>query len=489
MRKTNLTLGLLISLAAIAAAPGAFPAQDSPRPNFIVVMADDCSAKEFSGYGNTEIQTPNLDELGKSGVTFRTCWSAPICGPSRAMIMTGRYAYRTGWYHNDMKPAQGEKGYNLSEDNLTFAHVLKQAGYATGICGKWQLRGSETSHGFDEALMHHQVKGKFDGPIEPPEGSLPGRPARYWHPAITLNGEHYPTTAQDYGPDLYTDFIIDFARRHKDEPFLMYFPMSLTHITWDFDLEKMGYVAPPELDAKGNKTGRKGEPTLKANVEYTDHLMGRIARGLDEIGIRDRTVLMFTCDNGTSGYGKSNATQERGSRVPLVVNAPGLVKAIGPSDALVDFSDILPTLADMAGAHLPQGYEVDGTSFAPVLRGEVESARDWIFSNLAEKRFLRDRRYLLDGAGRLWDCGARRDEQGYKDVSDSQSAEVEAVRVRFNKILENLPAPDPDGPAFKRYLDQRQKKAAKRKPAKTGQAKNKRSEKSTQRQATGAKGK
>ena len=259
-------------------------------PNFIIVMADDCSAKEFDCYGNAETSTPRLDELAATGVMFKTAWCAPICSPSRAMMTTGRYAFRTGWYHNDMKPTGKERGANLSEENLIFAQVLKQAGYRTAICGKWQLGGTEEEYGFDEICMHHAIKGRFDGPIEPPEGNLPGRPARYWHPAIVRNGRQLDTTDEDYGPDIYTDFILDFAERHKDEPFLVYFPMSLTHSTWDFDRNQMGCVAPPELDADGRKTGRKGEPTLQANVEYTDHLMGRIVDGLDELGIREDTM-------------------------------------------------------------------------------------------------------------------------------------------------------------------------------------------------------
>lgn len=450
------------TLAATSLATHAFAKPKKRPPNFILVMADDCSAKEFSCYGNKEINTPRLDALGRDGVMFKTAWSAPICSPTRAMILTGRYAYRTGWYHNDMKPEQGEKGYNLADDNLTFAHVLKDAGYKTGICGKWQLRGTEEEHGFDELCMHHAIKGVFDGPIEPPEGNLPGRPARYWQPAIVRDGKQLKTTPDDYGPDIYTDFILEFAEKHKDEPFMVYFPMSLTHITWDFDLNRMGYVAPPELDDDGNKTGRKGKPSLKANVEYTDHLMGRIADGLDRIGIRDNTIFIFTCDNGTAGYGKSNVTQERGPRVPLIVNCPGVVKPRGPIDALSDLSDILPTFADLSGAKLPDGYEVDGVSFAPVLRGEKKTARDWIFANFADKRIIRTERWLLDGQKKLYDCGKRRDETGYVDVTKSDDPEVKAARKQLNDILSGIPAPDPDGPVYARYAAKVAKTKAKR---------------------------
>jgi len=453
------------AMALPARVRGARP--EGRRPNFILIMADDLSANELSCYGNKENRTPLLDELARTGVMFRTCWATPVCGPSRAAIMTGRYGYRTGWYHNDMKPAAGDKGYNLAQDNLIFSQVLKKAGYVTGVCGKWQLRGTEKEYGFDETCMHHAIKGEFEGPVEPEEGSLPGRVARYWHPAIVANGKQVKTTENDYGDDVYADFILDFAKRHKDEPFLFYFPMSLIHITWDFDNNRMGYVAPPELDNNGNKTGRKGQPTKKGNVEYMDHIVGRLAKGLETLGLRDNTAILFTGDNGTAGYGKGQLAEERGPRVPMIVNCPGFVKPLGPCDAIVSFADVLPTLAEMGGGELPKDYEIDGRSFAPVLRGEKKQTREWIFSNYADKRWLRDTRWLLDGNGRFFDCGDRRDETGYKDGADSKDPEAVAARRRFEEILKGMPAPAPDDPTVKRYEEKN--KAQKERRAKSHQ--------------------
>jgi len=434
-------------------------------PNIILILADDCSAREFGCYGNAANRTPNLDGLARTGVMFKTCWASPICGPSRAMIMTGRYGFRTRWFHNDMKPAQGQQGFNLAEDNLIFAQPLKEAGYATAICGKWQMRGEEKQYGFDEHCMWRAIQGEFEGPIEPEEGNLPGRAARYWHPAVVKNGQQLPTAEEDYGPDIYTDFVIDFAGRHGGRPFLVYYSMPLTHITWDFDLKKMGYVATPELDEQGRKTGRKGEPSLKADVEYVDYLIGRIVKGLEELGIRQNTIILFTCDNGTAGYGKGVTAGERGPLVPLIVNGPGVVQPLGPSDALVDFSDVFPTLVELAGAKLPDGYVLDGHSFVPVLRGGKPSCRDWIFSNYADKRFLRDNRWLLDGNNAFWDCGDNRSDEGYKDVTDSKDPEVLAARKRFEEILQGLPAPAPDDPLMALFAQLRAKKKGQKRKA------------------------
>jgi arylsulfatase A len=141
-------------LKAIAAAPLIGSAhRGRERPNLILLMADDLSARELSCYGNRDHATPNLDALARSGVRVETCWATPLCSPTRAELMTGRYGFRTGWYHNGMKPAAESPQAHLAQSNLTFAQLLKAAGYATAICGKWQLNGTVAEHAFDESCL------------------------------------------------------------------------------------------------------------------------------------------------------------------------------------------------------------------------------------------------------------------------------------------------------------------------------------------------
>jgi arylsulfatase A len=204
--------------------------------------------------------------------------------------------------------------------------------------------------------------------------------------------------------------------------------MCLVHEPWD-----------PTPDS--NQPGGKTKGGLRASVEYMDTVVGRIVESLDEFGLRDKTIVFFTGDNGTGKAGKGK-TIESGVRVPMIVSGPG-VKAGETSDALIDFSDMLPTLAELklTGARLPEGVTIDGRSFAPALRGERGKEREWIFSYLRTARMLRDRRWLLEGNGKLHDCGDSRDGTGYKDVSDSTDPAVAAARERFNSILKSLPAP------------------------------------------------
>jgi arylsulfatase A len=297
--------------------------------------------------------------------------------------------------------------------------MLKARGYRTGLAGKWQL-GLLQKHptmihdsGFDRYFTWVWQKGGL-----PPKTPHDGKERnRYWDPAIIEDGVYVATTAKDYGPELYSDWIIRFMKEKPEQPFLAYYPEPLTHEPWD----------PTPDDPAGG---------LKANVEYLDKLAGKVLRAAD----RD-TIVIFAGDNGTGKDGKATVT-ELGVRVPLIVRGPGIRKGHISSE-LVDFSDMLPTLADLTGTRVPDA-PLDGVSFAHVLQGRAGKSREWIFSYLAYERMLRDKRWLREGNGKFFDCGDRRDGTGYRDVTESKDAEVVAARTRFEKILEMLPAPKPE---------------------------------------------
>jgi arylsulfatase A len=183
----------------------------------------------------------------------------------------------------------------------------------------------------------------------------------------------------------------------------------------------------------------------KGVVEYMDKLVGRLVAALDELGLRDNTVVFYTGDNGTGGQGKGEPT-ELGARVPMIVNCPGIVKTRGATGELTDLSDIAPTLVDLAGAELPTDRPIDGRSYAKFLKGETDATRDWIFAFIGDRRMLRTKRWLLEDNsplhwGRLYDCGSSRDGSGYTDVTNSEDPEALAVKEQFKALLEKLPAP------------------------------------------------
>ena len=413
------------------------------RPNLIVIMADDMGAKELSCYGHTGHETPHLDGLGETGVRFETCYATPLCHPTRFEIMTGQYGCHNGIYNFAGQrggPEPGSPEDDIGANHVTFAEVLKQRGYATALAGKWQLSGKLPTMvyecGFEEYCIHaykHYL----------PQG-VEHTGSRNWRPCILKNGRYWPTEPDDYGPDIYTDFLIDFIKRHQDGPFFLYYPMCLTH--------KPHLPTPDTLKPEVDRF-KGGDEHFKGALEYTDKVVGRLVAALDELGLRENTVLFFTADNGTGGQGKAQPT-ELGARVPMIVNGPGIVKPRGATRELTDLSDILPTLAEFAGASLPEGRVIDGRSYASFLRGERDETREWIFSFIGDRRILRTKRWLLEDNsplhyGRLYDCGRSRDGAGYKNVTDSEDPEVLAIKERFRALLDQLPAPyiPTEGPA------------------------------------------
>lgn len=436
-------MNVLLKCLIIACA-AAVIADAEPLPNVILIMADDVSAKDFSLYGSPDIHTPNIDKMASEGIYFQTAWSTPLCSPSRAMIMTGKYANKTKVYHNNIKLA-----WNLARDHLTIGELMKDAGYKTAFAGKVQMDGNfMAEYGFDQAFEWSDWDG-FDGPVERwergklPNGGWYNRAARYWHPSITVNGEGLKTTATDYGPDILVDHINQFIAKNISEPFFIYYPMLLPHKSWDFDRNESGWLPTPLRDENGHLTGKQSMPTLKANVEYLDYLVGRIRAQVEKAGLADDTIIMFTSDNGTSGYGKGNIYAERGTRVPFVVWGPGRVKPLGASPELIDFSDVLPTLAELAHISMDPSEGVDGVSFAPILQGDTRNAREWIAAFYGPFRLIRTKDWLLDGRDGLFDSRKGRDEVDLMDRSKSKSPEAIQAKKHLHAILNNhLPLDD-----------------------------------------------
>ncbi len=434
------------TLFAFLALGFTIPALAAERPNVMVILCDDIGAHELSLYGHPEHKTPNLDELGQAGIWFTTGYSTPICHPTRFQIMTGQYAHHNGVYHFPGRPGgpPSNTGPDDIASHLTFGKLFQQAGYATAHAGKWQLSGEHPTLiyecGFDEYCMWAYKQNlpqgvKHDGAWEGKPGT---KTCRYWHPSVVKNGEYLDTDDNSYGPDIYSDFLLDFIGRNQDKPFFVYYPMALTHGQF--------FTTPDTTKTLEDRFTNDKNKNWQANVEYTDKIIGKLVAGLKKLGRRENTLIIFVGDNGTGGNGKGRTT-EMGVRVPFIVNGPGLVKAVGQCRELVDVSDIVPTICDVAGIQLPQDHIIDGVSFAPYLRGELTPLRQWIYAPLGGQRVVRTKRWLLENNsprsfGQLYDCGQSRDGTGYKEVTDSGDAEVAAARALMKKILADKPVPD-----------------------------------------------
>lgn len=408
------------------------------QPNVIVILADDLGAGELSCYGNTTHKTPHLDQLAADGVRFETFYAMPLCTPTRVSLMTGQYGFHHGFLGMQNPAFRPLKDSPLAEigNHFTLADLMKSQGYATAQVGKWQLSGTLPTLvrdcGFDEYRMWAYDHNLPTG-IQHPSHEKGGNASRYWHPSIVQNGDYFPTKPDDYGPDLFNEFVIDFANRHRTKPFFIYYTSVLTH--------------GPHLETPDPANpGQRWPASFQSNVEYLDHLMGKLQAGLQSAGLDDNTLIIFIGDNGTANRGKGTLT-ELGARVPCIVRGPGVKRGL-VSRAVADLTDVMPTLADFSGAPLPKDVPFDGHSLAPVLRGEQSMHREWIYSHLDDGRILRDQRWLLEmakaGQGeKFFDCGESRDGTDYRDVTHSTDPEVTAARTRFNTILASLPQPKP----------------------------------------------
>ena len=413
--------------------------------NFVVIMADDVSPEMYGCYGNKNANTPNIDRLAANGIKFTTCWAAPICSPSRAMIMTGRYAHRTGWYHNALRVPDLNGDTDFLKNNVTFLSLLKASGYTTALAGKWQLPSNMNSPnaGLDEYCIWEPGKtllpagSDFKG-LSEDENTL----ARYWYPSIVQNGKLVNTTENDFGPDIVTAFLTDFIERNKDKPFLAYYPMILPHGT------RSGRTTTPLTGIKGDHTNG----TFQENVDYTDLLVGRIIAELEKHNLLQNTVVIFTSDNPMPN--KNHAT-DLGLTVPFIVHCPAIIKNNHTSDELISFADILPTLTDIAGATIPDGYIIDGKSLAPYLRGETQTHREWLFSYVGTAKMIRNKKWVLEAVdpwsgipdGRLYE---KIDNKNV--LVGEMTNEAKEVRKKFDEVLALYPAPDTSNAIVKSIL-------------------------------------
>lgn len=423
--RTQISLALAVVFVGLAswpdrgveAAEGITPGL---KPNIVFILADDYGIPGVSCYGG-EFKTPNLDALAAGGIRFERCFSAPLCGPSRALGMFGRYAFRTGVLTNESGPAA------KPDKEISIAKVLKQAGYATGLSGKWnQLEYLSTpaeaqAWGFDEFLRWERPWGE-----------------RYWGPALNKNGQRVPVTEKSYGPDLLHEFAVDFIRRHRHEPFFLYYPMTLIH----------GPIlpTPDSREAQPTKTKDKAPQFYADNVAYLDKLVGKLVAEIDALGLRERTLIVFTGDNGSVGRhkvhgrlvdGGKGSLLEGGSRVPLIVNWKGVTPAGRVLNDLVDFSDFFATFAEVAGVKPPEGVILDSHSFAPQLRGEKGSPREWVFVQLGAQWYARNDRWKLNQRGELFDMS----DAPYTEklmLPDAETADATVARHQLQAVLDKL---------------------------------------------------
>lgn len=425
-----------LAFTAFAAAP--------QKPNIIFILADDYGTAEVGCYGADNYKTPNIDKLAREGTRYTNAYTISLCGPSRAMILTGRYPFRTGATNQDATGTYSPKDWTM------MPKVLKPAGYVTSAVGKWgQLPLGPAEFGFDDYL-------KFKGS------------GTYWNTqergqTYEVNGKTVPLPDKVYLPDVMHRHVTDFITANRDRPFYVYY--SLSHVHNDI------------LPTPDTAPGTSDENVYRDNIAYMDKLVGQLIAELDRLKLREKTLLVFLGDNGTASLRAERATiggrplsgskgsmLEGGGLVPMIVNWPGVTPAGKISRDMVDSSDFFATFADIAGAKLPEGTIIDGRSLAPQFRGEKGQPRTWAFNQLARMWYVRETGWKLNEKGELFDMSGAPFEEKLVPA-DSKDPSARAARQRLAAVLAQLnPAGgivdtgDPSGRHAKNVEKSKQKK-------------------------------
>ena len=358
--RTNFLLLILISTLFSCTS------QKEKPPNIILIMADDLGYCDIGCFGSEFIQTPILDKMASEGISFTDYHSnGAVCTPTRAALLTGNYQQRAG-LEGVIYAALDKRIYGISNVEKTLAEIFKDAGYSTGIFGKWHLgykpEFNPTNHGFDEFygyvsgnvdyISHRDGKGLYD----------------WWHNTDTTYEEGYVT-------DLITDFALSFMERNKDVPFLLYIPHEAPHYPYQGREDKADRLPKVKFKAHGSRLDKK--QAYKEMVEIMDENIGRVMNKLYELGIDKNTFVFFCSDNGATNVGSNGTLNgfkgslwEGGQRVPAIAWYPEKIEAGAITKSTILSFDVLPTLLSIAGIDI--GNQFDGRDFSEVLFFENE---------------------------------------------------------------------------------------------------------------------
>ncbi|MDP6111303.1 MAG: sulfatase-like hydrolase/transferase [Planctomycetota bacterium] len=397
----------LIQLANLCAEP----------PNIVVILSDDQGWGDLSLNGNKNLSTPNIDSLARDGASFDRFFVCPVCSPTRAEFLTGRYHARSGVYSTS---AGGER---MDLDETTIGDTFKAAGYATGAFGKWhngmQYPYHPNGRGFDEFY-----------------GFCSGHWGNYFNPPLDHNGRI--VRGNGFVIDDFTDKAMEFMEKNRDRPFFAYLPYNTPHSPMQVPDRWWNKFKSKELEMHHRDPKRENTGHVRAALamcENIDWNVGRILKKLDELNLADKTIVLYFCDNGPNGFrwnggmkGKKGSTDEGGVRSPLLVRWPGRIDKGMKITQISAAIDLLPTLADLAGIKIASKKPLDGVSLKPLILGKPDEWKERVLINSWRGRVsARSQRFRLDNKGKLFDMV--NDPGQYKDVSKAQADEAARLKM------------------------------------------------------------
>lgn len=402
-------------------------------PNIVLILSDDQGWGDLSITGNTNIETPNIDRLAETGVTFNRFYVSPVCSPTRAELLTGRYHVRGGVYSTS---AGGER---LDIDETTIAEVFRKADYATAAYGKW--------HNGMQPPYHPNARG-FDDFY----GFCSGHWGNYFSPVLEHNGEI--VQGNGFSVNDFTEHGMQFMEKNKDKPFFLYLPFNTPHSPMQVPDCWWEKFENKELKLLGS-TGKESVPFTRAALamcENIDWNVGRIITKIEELGLSENTIIIYLSDNGPNSWrwnggmkGIKASTDEGGVRSPMFMKWKGKLKAGQIVEEIAGAIDLLPTLTDLAGISFKAEKPLDGISLKPLLLQENPEWKDrMIFSYWDKKLSVRNQRYRLDAGNKLYDM--ENDPGQTTDISAEQpeiTRELGWAKEKWEKeVLCELPEKD-----------------------------------------------
>lgn len=401
---------------------------EQKKPNVLIVLADDMGWGDLGSNGNDMVSTPKIDSIGRDGATLDHFFVCPVCSPTRAEFLTGRYHLRTGVHD------VSNGGERLNLDETTIAQVFKDSGYATGAFGKWhngtQWPYHPNARGFDEFY-----------------GFTSGHWGTYYDPPLDHNGAL--TKGKGYIIDDLTEHAMEFITQHKDSPFFCYVPYNTPHEPMQVPDEYWNRFKEKALKQHAFDTKQEDDNFTRcvlAMMENMDWNVGRLLKRLDELNLANDTIVIFFSDNGPNSWrwnggmkGKKGSTDEGGVRSPFVIRWPGKISTGRKVPQIAGAIDLLPTLTDLAGLPLKSVKPIDGVSLKALFTGD--SKAEWpermIFSHWGDSVSVRTQQYRLDNAGALFDMVADPSQQhdiakGKPELAESLSKATRAWKAEMN---------------------------------------------------------
>jgi arylsulfatase A len=415
--------------------------RSADKPNIIFILGDDVGYEIPTVNGGESYSTPNIDRMAQIGMRFTRFHASPLCSPSRMMLLTGKYNFRNYTIWGVLDTTQ-----------KTIANMLKDAGYATSVVGKWQMDGGDAfvrAAGFDDYMIYDPFSSN-DGE------SVSGHGSKYKDPVIYQNAAFLPNsvTRGKYGEDMFTNHIKDFIDLNVSKPFFIYDAMVLVHEP---------FCPPPNNPDYATWNAKTSTPDIKyfpSMVNYMDTKIGEILDKVNSAGIADNTLVIFVGDNGTNAkvfsqfqgstfQGGKSSTKESGTHVPMLAWWQGKILPGATNDFILDFTDIMPTLADVAGIPLPTNYgTLDGSSFYSAFTGSTTPTRQWIYTyydaNMLGKPpkpaigWVQDTQYkLYDSTGKFYRYST--DLQEKTPLKDTKLTPSEkSLKQQFQAILAGM---------------------------------------------------